>query len=61
MALSEQGHGDLEQIELRIAPASYFSEAARSLPLHPDLESFYQSRFLRDGSTYVRWEGVESV
>jgi hypothetical protein len=58
LALPEQGHGDLGQIELRIAPASCFSEAARSLPLHPDSESFYQTRFLRDGSTYVRWEGV---
>ena len=58
LALPEQGHGDLGQIELRIAPASCFSEAARSLHLHPDSESFYQTRFLRDGSTYVRWEGV---
>ncbi len=58
LALPEHGHGDLGQIELRIARASYFSEAARSVPLHPDSESFYQARFLRDGSTYVRWEGV---
>jgi hypothetical protein len=33
LALPEQGHGDLGQIELRIAPTSCFSEAARSLPL----------------------------
>jgi hypothetical protein len=58
LALPEQGRGGLGQIELRIAPASYFFEAARSLSLHPDSESFYQTRFLRDGSTYVRWEGV---
>lgn len=58
LALPEQGHGELGQIELRIAPASHFSEAVRSLLIHPDSESFYQSRFLRDGSTYVRWEGV---
>jgi hypothetical protein len=58
LALPEQGHGELGQIELRVAPASFFSEAARGLSLHPDSESFYQSRFLRDGSTYVRWEGV---
>jgi hypothetical protein len=58
LALPEQGHGGLGQIDLRIAPASHFSEAARSLPLHPDSESFYQARFLPDGSTYVRWEGV---
>ena len=58
LALPEQGHGGLGQIELRVAPASYFSEAARSLPADPDSESFYQTRFLQDGSTYVRWEGV---
>lgn len=58
LALPEQGPGELGQIELRIAPASYFSEATHSLPLHPDSESFYQTRFLPDGATYVRWEGV---
>ena len=58
LALPEQGHGGLGQIELRIAPASCCSEASRSLHLHPDSESFYQTRFLQDGSTYVRWEGV---
>jgi hypothetical protein len=58
LALPKQGHGELGQIDLRIAPASHFSEAARSLPLHPDSESFYQTRFLPDGSTYVRWDGV---
>jgi hypothetical protein len=58
LALPEQGYGELGQIELRLEPRSYFSEAARSLALQPDSESFYQSVFLRDGSTYVRWEGV---
>jgi len=58
LALPEQGHGELGQIELHIAPASYFSEAARGRPLHPDSESFYQTKFLPDGATYVRWEGV---
>src|SRR5271165_4553132 len=58
LALPQQGHGDLGQIELGIAPASYFSEAACSLPAQPDSESFYQTRFLGDGSAYVRWEGV---
>jgi hypothetical protein len=58
LALPEQGHGELGEIELRIAPASYFCEATRGRPLHPDSESFYQTRFLPDGATYVRWEGV---
>jgi len=58
LALPEQGHGDLGQVELRIAPASSFSQAARSLHRHPDSESFYQTGFMRDGSTYVRWKGV---
>jgi hypothetical protein len=58
LALPEHGHGELGQIELRTAPASHFSEAARSLPPQPDSESFYRSRFLRDGSTYVRWDEV---
>src|SRR6266852_847036 len=31
LALPDQGYGELGQIELRFAPASFFSEAARSL------------------------------
>jgi hypothetical protein len=58
LALPERGYGGLGQIELRIAPAPYFSAAARSLARHPDSDSFYQSIPLRDGSTYVRWQGV---
>jgi hypothetical protein len=58
LALPEQGNGGLGQIELRIAPASYFSAAARKLSRHPDSDSFYQSISLPDGSTYVRWQGV---
>ena len=58
LALPERGDGGLGQIELRMAPASYFSNAARSLLAQPDSDSFYQSKFLRDGSTYVRWKGV---
>lgn len=58
LALPQQGHGELGQIDLRIAPASHFSDAARTLLAQPDSDSFYQSSFLGDGSTYVRWEGV---
>lgn len=58
LALPERGDGGLGQIELRMAPASYFSNAARSLSRQLNSNSFYQSKFLRDGSTYVRWKGV---
>ncbi len=58
LALPERGYGGLGQIELRMAPAAYFSAAARLLARHPDSDSFYQSISLRDGSTYVRWQGV---
>lgn len=58
LALPEWGYGGLGQIELSIAPAAYFSAAARSLARHPDSDSFYQSISLRDGSTYVGWQGV---
>ena len=58
LALPEVGYGGLGQIELRIAPASHFSAAARSLSRHPDSDSFYQSISLGDGSIYVRWQGV---
>jgi hypothetical protein len=58
LALPEHGQGELGQIELGLAPASHFSDAARSLARQPQSDSFYQACFLRDGSTYVRWEGV---
>jgi hypothetical protein len=58
LPLPEQGHGELGQIQLRIAPAARFYQAARSLKAQPDADSFYQSIVLRDGSTYVGWEGV---
>jgi hypothetical protein len=58
LALPERGDGGLGQIELRLAPAPYFSSAARSLSRQPASDSFYQSKFLRDGSTYLRWNGV---
>ncbi len=58
LALPDQGYGELGQIELRFAPASFFSEAARSLRAQPQSESFYQFAGMRDGSSYVRWEGV---
>jgi hypothetical protein len=51
LALPEEGYGGLGQIELRIAPASCFSVAARKLAGRPDSDSFCQSILLRDGST----------
>jgi hypothetical protein len=58
LALPERGEGGLGQIELRMEQARYFSSAARSLSRQPVSDSFYQSKFLRNGSTYVRWNGV---
>lgn len=58
LVLPEHGYGGLGQIELRAAPASCFSEAVRSLRAQPPSDSFYQFAGTRDGSSYVRWEGV---
>lgn len=58
LALPEHGYGELGQIELCAAPASCFSEAVRTLRAQPPSESFYQFAATRDGSSYVRWEGV---
>ncbi len=58
LALPEHGSGELGKIELRIAPASYFAKAARSLPGPSESDCFYESSLQGDGSTYVRAEGV---
>lgn len=58
LVLPEHGYGGLGQIELCAAPASCFSEAVRSLRAQPPSDSFYQFAGTRDGSSYVRWEGV---
>jgi hypothetical protein len=58
LALPADGSGDLAQIELRTAPASYFSELQRRLTAVQDSESWYRFGHLPDRSSYVRWEGV---
>ena len=58
LALPVHGYGNLGQLDLRTAPASYFSDISRSLALQQNSGSFYQFGCLPDGSSYVRWEGV---
>jgi hypothetical protein len=58
LALSTDGSGELAQIELRTAPASYFSDAQRELPAEQDSGSWFKFVRLRDHSSYVRWEGL---
>jgi hypothetical protein len=58
LALPARGDGELGEIELRVAPASYFSDISRGMRLQQDSGSFYQYARLPDGSSYVRWEEV---
>ena len=58
LALPANGEGELGEIELRAAPASYFSDITRGMPPLQNSESFYQYGPLPDGSSSVRWEGV---
>jgi hypothetical protein len=58
LALPTEGSGELARIELRTAPACYFSELQHRLTVVQDSESWYRFGHLPDGSSYVRWEGV---
>jgi hypothetical protein len=58
LALPTDGSGELARIELRTAPAAYFSDAQRELPAEQDSGSWYRFGHLPDHSSYVRWEGV---
>ena len=58
LALPARGDGELGEIELRAAPASYFSDISRGMWPQQDSGTFYQYGRLPDGSSYVRWEGV---
>ena len=58
LALSTDGSGELAQIGLRTAPASYFFDARRELPAEQDTGSWFKFVRLRDHSSYVRWEGL---
>jgi hypothetical protein len=58
LALPVDGFGELAQISLRTAPASFFFNAKRHLSSSNDSDSWYQFSRLVDHSSYVRWEGV---
>jgi len=58
LALPTDGSGELTRLELRTAPASYFSGAQRELPTEEDSGSWYRFGRLLDHSSYVRWNGV---
>ena len=56
LPLHEQG--ELAQIELRTAPASFFSDAIRGIPLERASGSWYEFARLPDRSSYARWRTV---
>jgi hypothetical protein len=58
LGLPTHGFGELGQIHLRTAPASFFSHAQRELSPEPDAGSWHTFGRLSDHSSYVRWEGV---
>src|SRR5437016_3276434 len=57
LVLPTVGSGELAQIELRTAPASFFFDVHGELPPE-NSGSWYKFGRLRDHSSYVRWEGV---
>ena len=58
LSLPVRGYGGLAEIELRIAPASFFSDAIAGVSLEQASGSWYQIGRLADGSSYMRWEHV---
>ena len=48
----------ITEIELRMGSSSFFSEAIQQVPLQSSPWGPYRYAHLRDGSSYVRWEGV---
>jgi hypothetical protein len=58
LALPTDGSGELAQIELRTAPASFFFAAQGESPSVENSGSWYKFSRLRDQSSYVRWDGV---
>jgi len=58
LALPDYSDGGLGQVEYLSAPASVFLTAMHGVSLHPRSDSWYRYAFLRDGSTYVRWDTV---
>src|SRR5207244_10090355 len=58
LSLPVRGYGGLAEIELRIAPASFFSDALAGVSLEQASGSWYQIGRLADGSSYMPWEHV---
>jgi hypothetical protein len=58
LPLPGPGPGPLAQIELRTAPASFFSDATRGVSLQQLDGSWYEFGRLPDRSSYARWIGV---
>jgi hypothetical protein len=58
LALPEYCDGGLGQVEYVSAPARTFLTAMQGVDFHPRSDSWYRYAFLRDGSTYVQWQGV---
>jgi hypothetical protein len=58
LVLPTDGSGELAQIELRTAPASFFFTAQKELPADENSGSWYKFSRLHDHSSYVCWDGV---
>ena len=58
LALPDYSHGGLGQVECSSAPASVFLTAIQGVNFHPRSDAWYRYAFLRDGSTYVRWDTI---
>jgi hypothetical protein len=58
LALPESVEDGLGEVECVRAPADVFLSAMRGVSFDQRSDSWYQYACLRDGSTYVRWNGV---
>jgi hypothetical protein len=58
LSLAEPEDSNLPEIELRTGPPSLFSKAVEGATLLPTATAWYRHAHLRDGSTYLRWEGL---
>src|SRR5205814_176172 len=58
LALPDYSEGVVGRVEYVSAPASVFQTAMQGVTFDPQSDSWYRYAFLRDGSTYVRWDTV---
>ena len=58
LTLPEHEDRGLAEIELHTAPASFFTDVTRGVPLGKLLGSWYDFGSLPDRSSYARWPGV---